>query len=63
MYIIWELVPLMIAIIAVISFLTEERTIKIILRVICFVGIVASVLYVVQPGIYGTGIFIFSQDK
>ena len=45
MDIIW-LVPLIIAVIAIIiSLFTEERTIKIILRVVCFVGIVASVLY------------------
>lgn len=45
MDIIWA-VPLIIALIAIaISFFTKERTIKIILRVVCFVGIVASVLY------------------
>lgn len=54
MDIIW-LVPLIIAAIAfAISLFTEEGTIKIILRVVCLVGIVASVL---------ASIFVSHQEK
>lgn len=45
MDIIWEIVPLMITIIAIISLLIEERTIKIILRVICFVATVLAIIF------------------